>query len=305
MIRIVRLFPATVALVLTLVLGACSSSSSPKDPMDALRVLLPGRTALSGLALQDSVIAYERNTVWDHLGQQAELFLNNGLDKLATATYTASDNSGSIKIELILFQEPVNAFTMYSLHRNPAARFVEISSEAYILGDTLAFLKGRYLGSILRTGNVGDAALEKAAIMISDDISDTSVAFPFQLSKLPAEGRIPHSEFLLPRDQEQHEETPEFYGCQYVVNGDTVTLHFMLNSQVGISTATGTFLGKQGSIDEWLMEGQYQSLVGMHPDRGFIFCAQQEGTLAVVTGFTDRKDAKALVERLFQSISKP
>ncbi len=49
-----------------------------------MRVLLPGRTALSGLTLKDSAIVYERNTVWDYLGQYAETYLNNGFDKLST-----------------------------------------------------------------------------------------------------------------------------------------------------------------------------------------------------------------------------
>lgn len=290
-------------LVLALVLGACSSSSLPKDPTDAMRALLPGRTALSGFTLKDTAVVYERNTVWDHLGQQAEIYLNNGIDKLSTATYVAANSAQSLTVDLMMFQEPVNAFTMYALNRKPEAQFLDIPTEGYLLGDTLAFLKGKYVGKIWSSGNVANDDLEKAARTISEKITDTSTAIPEQLALFPAEGRVAHSESKLLRNQDHHEETPEFYGCQYVENSDTITLYFMLNSRIGLSTATETFLGNSGSIDEWLMEGQYQSLAGKHPDRGAVFCAQHEGTLAVVTGYTDRKAANALVERLFSRVS--
>ncbi len=202
----------------------------------------------------------------------------------------------------MLFQEPINAFTMYALHRNPAGKFLDLPEDAYILGDTLAFLKGMYVGRIQRRGDVTDDDLLKTAKLMIDKFTDTLSAIPKQLALFPAEGRIAHSELKLPRTQDRFDETPEFYGCQYLVNVDTVTLYFMLNSQIGISIATESFLGKEGKIDEWLMEGQFQSLTGTHPGHGPVFCAQQGGTLAVVTGYSDAQNAKALVERFFQSV---
>lgn len=302
--RIKIFLPISAFLLLSFAFVACSSSSLPKDPMDAMRALLPGRTALSGLTLKDTAIVFERNTVWDHLGQRAEMNLNNGLDKMSTATYASSDNSSSMTIDLILYQEHVNAFTMFALERNPEARFLDILEEAYILGDTLGFLKGKYYGRILRSGSVPDTELEKAARMITDKIIDSVSAFPKQLDVFPTDGRVPHSVFMLARTQDRAEEVPEFYGCQYIENADTVTLYFMLNSRVGISTATETLLGKEGRVDQWLMEGQYQSLVGLHPTLGTIFCAQNGSTLAAVSGYSDLKNAKSLVERFFQSFTE-
>lgn len=301
--RLKILLPTSAILISVLAFVACSSPSLPKDPMDAMRALLPGRTDLSGLTLKDTATVFERNTVWDHLGQRAELNLNNGLDKMSTGTYTSSDGSRSLTVDLILYQEHVNAFTMYALQRNPLARFLDIPEETYILGDTLGFLKGRYYGRILRSGGVPDSELEKAAKMIADKIIDSVSAFPKQLDVLPAEGKVPHSEFMLARTQDRAEEVPEFYGCQYIENADTVTLYFMLNSRVGISTVTETLLGKEGRVDQWLMEGQYQSLVGLHPTLGTTFCAQNGSTLAAVSGYSDLKNAKSLVERFFQSFT--
>ncbi len=304
MIHIPRLFPAVALLISVLILGACTSSTTPKDPMDAMRVLLPGRTALSGLTLKDTAVVYERNTVWDYLGQYAETYLNNGFDKLSTGTYVSADNSKSLKVDIMLFQEPINAFTMYAWRRNPAGKFLDLPEDAYILGDTLAFLNGKYVGKIQRNGNVADDDLLKTAKLIIDKFTDTLSALPRQLDAFPAEGKVAHSELKLPRTQDRFDETPEFFGCQYLVNADTITLYFMLNSQIGISIATESFLGKEGKIDEWLMEGQYQSLTGTHPENGPVFCAQQGGTLAVVTGYSDSQNARALVEQFFQSIPK-
>ncbi|MGB5107884.1 MAG: DUF6599 family protein [Candidatus Zixiibacteriota bacterium] len=300
-----NLLISTLALAFTiLALLACSSTREPENPMDAMRSLLPGKSSLSGLALKDSAIAYERNTVWDYLGQSSEVFLNNGLDKVALGNYVSSDNSRAIAIELVLYREPVNAFTMYSLYRNPAGRFVEVPTEGHLIADTLRFIKGSYVGRIVRSGEIPDDNLIRAAKMISDKITDTTNAFPPQLALFPAEGRIPHSETLHLRDQARHDELPEFYGCKYIVEGDTMTLYFLLNSRVGLPTATETFIGQKGNIDNWLMDGTNQSMVGKHPDFGAVFCSIDKGTLAVITGFSDRKNAQALAERFLQNLSK-
>ncbi len=304
MTRFPRLYPAVALLISALILSACSSSSTPKDPMDAMRVLLPGRTALSGFTLKDSAVVYERNTVWDYLGQYAEIHLNNGFDKLSTGTYNSADNSKSLKVDLMLFQEPINAFTMYALRRNPASRFLDIPEDAYILGDTLAFLKGMYIGRIQRTGDVTDDDLRKTAKLVIDKITDTLSAIPKQIALFPAEGRVAHSELKMPRTQDRFDETPEFFGCQYLVSADTVTLYFMLNSKIGISIATESFLGKEGKIDEWLMEGPFQSLTGTHPGHGPVYCAQRGETLVAVTGYSDVQNAKALAERFYQSVAQ-
>ena len=302
--RVILILNILALVALAWTVSACSTSSEPDNPMDAMRSLLPGKSSLSGLSLKDSTSAYERNTVWDYLGQTSEMFLNNGLDKVSLGNYVSSDNDRSIKIELVLYHESVNAFTMYSHFRNPAGRFVEVPTEGHLIGDTLRFIKGSYVGKIVRTGEIPDDNLIRAAKMISDKITDTTNAFPAKLALFPAEGRIPHSETLHLLDQARHDELPEFYGCQYVVEGDTMTLHFLLNSRVGLPTATETFIGQKGTIGDWLMDGTNQSMFGNHPDYGSVYCSIDKGTLAVVTGFNDRKNAQVLAQRLFQSLAK-
>ncbi len=284
----------TIVLVLGLVLSGCSGGSTPQNPPDALRSLLPGKTALSGLELRDTLRIYERNTVWDHLSSIAEVYLNNGLDKLASGMYASGDNQ--LRIDLMTFRSPLDAFTMFTYHRVPPTRPIEAGQVGYLLADTLGFIKGSYVGRLVRSGSVSDETVIEAARMIADKISDTT-SLPAEFAQFPAEDRLPFTETHWIRDQEQREEPFDFFGAQYVIAGDTMTLHLRFNSVVGLPTATEAFIGDQGKVEEWLMLPGMQGLFGNHPGWGNIYCTADAGTLVVVTGYSDRKSAQTLADR--------
>ncbi len=292
------------SLFLILAIAGCSGSSAPKTQSSDLRQVLPKQNILNDLVLRDTAKIYDRSTVWDHLSQQAEIFLNNGLDTLATGIYASSDNSRSLKIEVIEFMEPINAFTMFAMNRNSTTKTISDLPRSYITGDMLCFLKGSHLGRFERIGDIGDDQLIETASMVYQAIVDSTDSWPRHLVLFPPEGRIPNTETLRPLDQMDHEEFPEFFGCQYVVADDTMRLYFMVNSAIGLTTATDEFIGDRGTVDEWLMEGEIQSLVGSHPDHGAVLCAIDRQTLAVVTGYSDIGKAKALAARFFQRLPK-
>lgn len=277
-----------------LVLMGCSGNSTPQNPPDALRSLLPAGTALSGLELKDTLKLYERNTVWDHLSAIAEIYLNNGLDKLASGTYASSGSQ--LRIDLMTFRSPLDAFTMFTYHRVPPTRHVDVGRVGYFLADTLGFIKGSYVGRLIRSGSVSDEAVIEAARMIAERITDTT-SLPAEFAEFPPEDRLPFTETHWIRDQEQREEPFDFFGAQYVIAGDTVTLHLRFNSVVGLPTATEAFIGDQGKVEEWLMLPGKQGLFGNHPGWGNIYCTADAGTLVVVTGYSDRKSAQVLADR--------
>ncbi len=287
--------------LLALLTAGCSSGPSPETAADDLRSLLPGKSALAGLGLQDSAKLYPRNTVWDHLSSIAEIYLNNSLDRLATGNYGSGENR--MQIDLMQFRTPLDAFTMHSYHRTAAARPVSAGQRAYILADTLNFLKGAFTGKVVRQGSISDGQLMAAAQMICDKITDTT-GLPAELALFPPDNLIPQSEAHWIRDQQQREEPFDFYSAQYALAGDTVTLHFRLNSMVGLPTATEAFIGERGKADEMILAGGTQGLFGSHPDFGLVYCAVEGGTLVAVTGYSDRKTAQAIAESLFARLKE-
>ncbi|MCC6963032.1 MAG: hypothetical protein IT585_07250 [candidate division Zixibacteria bacterium] len=288
-----------IVLVSGLVLFGCSGGSTPENPPDSLRSLLPGKTALPGLELKDTLKIYERNTVWDHLSSMAEVYLNNGLDKLASGTYASGANQ--LRIDLMTFRTPLDAFTMFAYHRVPPTRHVDVGQVGYLLADTLGFIKGSYVGRLIRSGSVSDDVVIEAAQMIAEKISDTT-SLPAEFAEFPSADRLPFTESHWIRDQEQREEPFDFFGAQYVIAGDTMTLHLRFNSVIGLPTATEAFIGDQGKVEEWLMLPGKQGLFGNHPNWGNIYCTADAGTLVVVTGYSDRKSAQTLADRFIAGV---
>lgn len=292
---------ARVALVVSLIFTfwGCSRESIPADPMAATRSLLPGKSALSGLALKDSSIVYTRANIWDRLSMVAEPYLNNGFERMAHAVYAAG--ADSVRIDISVFRSPLDAFAIFSWQRALPSRFVDVGAEAYLLGDTLGLIEGSHVARLIRYGDIGDDRLIAAARMVAERIQDTA-ALPIQLSWFPAEGKIPHHESFWLRDQEQRQEPFDFFGAMYEVEGDSMFLYFRTDSFMGIATATEFFVGQSGSIEQWLMDNGVSSMVGTHPDFGSVYYLTSGTTLVGVTGFENQSAAKQLIARFLEHL---
>lgn len=290
-------------------LAACSKSEKTETaqvgqvPVDAMRTLLPGRSDIDDLTLKDSTTLYDRNTVWDYLSQRSELYLNNGMVELAAGTYV-SGGSDSLKIEIIRYSETVYAFAMFAYHRTLRSRILDIPTESYLLGDTVAVLKGHFEARLVRFGKIEDETLIETAKSIADKITDKANALPPQLQLFPAEGKIAHTEDLHIMDVFERTEFPEFFGCQYVVNGDTLKFLFMVRAEGGLATATDAYIGEKGTVSEWLMEGPISSLIGTSAEFGTVYCGSKDSNLVVVTGYEDLKNAKEITARFFSGLPK-
>jgi hypothetical protein len=201
------------------------------------------------------------------------------------------------------FRTSLDAFTMHAYHRTASARPVSAGLRAYILADTLSFLKGTFTGKVVRQGSISDGQLMAAAQMICDKIADTT-GLPAELALFPPENLIPQSEAHWIRDQQQREEPFDFYSAQYALDSDTVTLYFRLNSLVGLPTATEAFIGERGKADEMILAGGTQGLFGSHPDFGLVYCAVEGGTLVAITGYSDRKTAQKTAESMFARLKE-
>ncbi len=282
---------------------ACAGESIPADPKDAMRSLLPGKSGISGLTLRDSARVYTRANIWDRLSQVAEPYLNNEFEQMAHAVYASG--ADSLRIDISRFRSSLSAFAVFAWHRTPASRFVDVGAEAYILGDTVALIEGTHTARLIRYGDLAEDKLLSAARIVAERIQDTT-ALPVQLSWFAPEGRIPHYEAFWLRDQEQRQEPFDFFSAMYAVDNDTMFFYFRTDSFMGIATATEFFVGQSGSVEQWLLDGGTNAMIGTHPEFGRVYYLASGTTLVGVTGFANEAAAKNLVARFlehFRSLS--
>jgi hypothetical protein len=289
----------TMLFFVVLVLTGCGERD-PKAQVTAGQ-LLPGKSDLSGLTLIDSVKSFDRGKVWDYLGQDADRFLYNGFQILWAAQYASSDGSRKLKVDLTQFADPIKAFALYSFYRSPNDKFIDVVTDGCIAKDTLLFYKGAYLGRAVAAYANSESDLIAVAKLVTDRITDTTSALP-QLKLFPREGLIPHSETVSLDDIGGPNDQSNLWSADYAIGGDTVTLHFRLNvSEAGMISASSEFVGRQGSITEYLLEAGYQSFIGQNGEKEPVFCALNKGVFCAVTGFADKKIAQQLVKQLFES----
>jgi hypothetical protein len=128
--------------------------------------LLPARGCAQGWALKDKAALFDKDTLFDHINGEAELYFPYGFDMLATATYMNRDNSEIwIVTDVYRMASPLDAFGIYSNYRKADAASVTVGAEGFVSPSQLMFYQDRYFVRLQVTGATGlgqDAFLECA-----------------------------------------------------------------------------------------------------------------------------------------------
>jgi hypothetical protein len=291
--------------VFTLLLLLCVSCSSKetKTADGSLAGLLPAKSELAGFTRVSKPVQIDRNNGWDRLGANGDKLLYNGFQQLATAQYTAPDESRRLTLDLLQFQDEVRAFAIFTFLRRPGAKPVDLQPTGYLASDTLLFVKGTYLGRFVSSYANAESDLIQAAKVTLGKIAD-SAELPIQLQYFPREGMIPHSETVTLDDVGGHNQRSELFGAKYLLGNDTAALYIRLNPEGGPAVVVEEFIGKEGQIKDYLLDAGYQVMVGQDETGRLVYCAVDEGLLCTVVGAIDRKLAEQLVAQTFAIASK-
>ena len=144
----------TIPLILHL-MAACGSVEILAAEASLQTVLPPG--GCSGeWPLEDRVSLFSRDTLFDHINGEAELYLPYGFDALATAVYTKKGGpDASIVADVYRMGSLLDAFGIYSNYRKADAVKVEIGAEGFASPTQLMFYQDRYFVRIQATGATG------------------------------------------------------------------------------------------------------------------------------------------------------
>lgn len=276
-----------------------ASQQSTDEPLPEITKLLPASDAISGYEASGNPKVYSRQDIWDYLSQTAEVYLTNHFSLMAVETYHGNDDD-SLVVELASFSNARSAFGIFAGNREIGVQIVDIEPKGFISNHTLHYARGMYYLQVHGTSETADESLVEVAEAISSEISGLGFVHP-HAGFLPAEDMIPYTLKISLRDNLPHNERPDFVSAVYVLDSDTMRVYYQHQSRLGMSFAVEEFIEEGGTVEEYLMGGEYQSLVGNSPQFGTVYCAVDEGSVCAVTGFSDRSHAKTMVERIFQT----
>ena len=278
--------------------------------------LLP-KIAPSGWTLRDPPETFTKETLFEHIDGQADLFLQYGFEKSIFAIYR-NVNSSDDKIDVDIYDmgNSLQAFGVFSRFRQEeSAAGIGLDSS---LGDRHAiFYKGKYF-VVLQAVDSNASTLKRLAMEIESRISDNSGP-PKEIEYFPKDGLKPGSIEYFPDGLLGYQFLKRGFKASYVEKDEKKTdaktvsedqeFHLFLsifeNSQEAMN-ALRLFrenLSKKGKVTKGIST-QFgpDALTGVDPYQGKIIVAQKGPYLVGAVGFEQDKDGEQRLAELINVV---
>lgn len=295
------------------VLFASQDVFSGKTPIE----LLVLKVAPDGWALIDAPETFTRETLFEHIDGQADLFLEYGFEKSVFTIYR-NVNSSEDKIDVDIYDmgNPLQAFGVFSRFRHEESTAgIGLDSS---LGDRYAlFYKGKYF-VVLQATDSNASTLKRLAQEIESRISDNS-APPKEIAYFPKSGLKPGSIEYFPYGLLGHQFLGRGFKASYVEKDETKTdaktmsegrdFHLFLsifeNSQEAMNALRllREHLFKKGRVAEGIST-QFgpDALTGVDPYQGKTIVAHKGPYLVGAVGFEQDKDGEQRLAELMSEV---
>jgi len=179
------------------------------------------KTAPNGWSLRDAPETFTRETLFEHIDGQADLFVQYGFERSVFAIYR-NVNSPDAKIDMDIYDmgNSLQAFGVFSRFRQEEST-AGIGLDSY-LGDRYAlFYKGKYFVALQATDS-NASSLKLLAQEVESRISDNS-APPQEIGYFPKIGLKPGSMEYFPNGLLGHQFLKRGFKASYVENDEKKT----------------------------------------------------------------------------------
>lgn len=154
----VRFGTATRGLRMILLAVAWSSfASAPVHAAEnAMTAVLPAPACAEGWTLEEKAALFDKDTLYDHIDGEAELYFPYGFDLLASARYANGRNPrAAVVADVYRMGSLLDAFGMYANYRREQGAPVQVGAEGTLSSSQLIFYQGRYFVRLQATGSPG------------------------------------------------------------------------------------------------------------------------------------------------------
>jgi hypothetical protein len=305
------------ALIIFFVFAVLFAPHNVFSETKTMESLVP-KNAPNGWALKRVPETFTRETLFEHIDGQADLFLQYGFEGSVFAVYRKGDSSeDKIDVDIYNMGNSLQAFGLFSRFRqeeSPAG----IGLNSYMEDRYAFFYKGKYFVALQATDS-NPSILKRLAQEIESRISDDSTP-PKEIGYFPKNGLKPGSIEYFPTGLLGREFLKRGFKASYVKKKETETnakamsedgelslfLSVFENSQ-DASNAMNLFrehLSKEGRLAQGVST-QFgpDVLSGLDPYQGKIIVACKGNYLLGVVGFEQDNDGEQRLAELMKNVN--
>jgi len=276
---------------------------------EGLEKLLPASGAIEGWGKDGERLIYYADDLWEYINGAAEGFLAYGVKAVIAQDYVDGSGAG-LKLEIYDHETPLMGFGIYSQHRDPELRFLDVGTEGFGDEYSLQCWKGRYYIKI----NVYEAGDELSAAMMSFAEAVTGAipgeaSFPPELGIFPEEGLLVKSLTYLTEGVLGRGRFPHAFAGTYDLGGVAGRLYLFPAGDPGEADALADWYA--GETDAALSDRaaggtRYRYGTGRDPYQGEVAIFTCGSWAGVVTGLEGEPAVRfGLVERAIDRIAAP
>lgn len=160
-------------ILLVIVAIGCGGGEQPTDRL-APEDFLPGEFTDATAQRSSEIRTFYDDSLWQYINGGAELYYRYNFVEVATADYKTGTTE--FTVDIYRFDNPLNAYGLYSMIRPENARLVSLGVEGFVSLGSLQFVKGEYLINLIGydESNATNFALAQAAEELNKLIPGTT-----------------------------------------------------------------------------------------------------------------------------------
>ncbi|MGZ6231014.1 MAG: DUF6599 family protein [Syntrophales bacterium] len=287
--------------VFLLTMNASGPVFAAGGPMENL---LPAHGCAQGWALKDKGALFDKDTLFDHINGEAELYFPYGFDMLATATYMNRNNPEVwIVADVYRMASPLDAFGIYSNYRKVDDASVKVGAEGFVSSSQLMFYQDRYFVRLQVTGatSLGQDVFLACSRSVSEKLPiNARPAGELEALKIP--GIVPKTERYIAKSLLGYAFFRRGIIADALLEGERAQVFLVPEDSISAAKETfdhyRSYLKAEGKNMQLQEKRDYVTMVAVDPLYGGVYVEQSGRYIIGAVRLRDPSSAAKLIERL-------
>ena len=269
-----------------------------------MEAYLPAPACADGWVLDGKVTLYDKDSLFDRINGESELYFPYGFEKLAYGRYESrKDPKIAIDADVYAMGSLLDAFGMFANYRRKDSAAAGIGAEGTISSSQMLFYQDRYL---VRLQVTGAATIDRDVLLVCGEAIARNLprntGTPRELDYLAVPAVVKKSERYIASSLLGYEFFRRGLIADAVLGKDEAQVFLVLETTAEAARAAvdryQTYLKAGGSNVQMTVAPNQASLKANDPLYGAVVVQQSGRFLAGVARVEDRTAAKQLVEQV-------